>query len=141
MTLQRVAAAAWFLALASCPGRISDADKQKFLGCQLDVETDIFEAKCGIAGCHDATTKQNNLDLQSPGIADRLKNGISTCMGDPLLDLIPNKLTATPKCGATMPVGNPLTTDEVKCVDEYIANLADSGTSMTPDSGSPDGGM
>jgi len=118
-----------FLALAGCdPGRIPEADKAKFLGCQLDVEADIFMPKCGIGSCHDTMTMQNGLDLQSAGIASRIKSQTSMCMGESLLQLIPQKLTATPPCGATMPVGSPLTTDEVKCVDDYISKLADGGT-------------
>jgi hypothetical protein len=129
MNPRHLTLALWMLALAGCdPGRIPDADKAKFLGCQLDVETDIFQAKCGLSGCHDAMSMMNGLDLASAGVATRIKTQTSMCMGEPLLELIPQKLTATPPCGQTMPVGNPLTTDEVKCVDDYIAKLADGGT-------------
>jgi hypothetical protein len=137
MTLQRVAAAAWFLALAGCPGRIDDADKEKFLdagsdagtACTLNVETDILMPTCGTAGCHDATTMQNGLDLASPGIAMRISTQTSMCMGLSELQLIPKKLTATPPCGATMPITGPLTTEQANCIDAYIANLvADGGT-------------
>jgi hypothetical protein len=130
MNTRRLFYALWMLAIAGCdPGRIPEADKAKFLGCQLDVETDIFQAKCGLSGCHDAMTMMNGLDLASPGVATRLKTQVSTmCMMLPELTLIPEKLTSSPPCGQTMPVGNPLTTDEVKCVDDYIAKLADGGT-------------
>jgi hypothetical protein len=111
------------LALAGCPGRLDDPER--FM---CHAETDIFEKTCGTAGCHDAMTKQNGLDLASPGIAMRISTQVSTCMNIPLIQLIPNKLTATPACGATMPVGAPLTTDQVNCVDEYIKALADGGT-------------
>jgi hypothetical protein len=120
-----MAAAGGLLVLMGCPGRLEDPER--FM---CNAETDIFEVTCAQAACHDAMSMMNGLDLQSPGIAMRIKNGTSSsaCMSVPLTTLIPKKLTATPPCGSQMPVGAPLTADQVSCVDEYIAKLLDGGS-------------
>src|SRR5262249_11183603 len=40
-------------------------------GCP-DVPTQVFAARCGVAGCHSATGPSNGLDLASPNVADRI---------------------------------------------------------------------
>src|SRR4051812_5630981 len=100
MGMRRLLVAVGLLALAACPGRLDDPER---FTCHA--ETDVLIKKCGIDTCHDPVTKQNGLDLASPGIAMRITTGTSTCMSIPLIQLLPNKLTATPACGATMPVG------------------------------------
>lgn len=119
------------LALTACPGRIDDPDR--FKACQLDVEREIFGvgvdggAKCGTAGCHSATSPQNGLDLVTPGVATRIKTGTSTCQGKPLISFMAEKLTMMPACGSPMPLGDPLTPAEDRCVRDYLASLKDGG--------------
>src|SRR5882672_7770504 len=92
------------LALAACdPGHLSDQEKLKFLKCQIDVEKDLFKPKCGLAGCHSATTPQNGLDLVTAGVGTRIKTGTSTCQAKPLITYLAEKLTASPACGTQMP--------------------------------------
>jgi hypothetical protein len=125
MTRRAAWAAAW-MALAACPGRLDDPDR--FRACQLDVESQIFVPKCGTAGCHDAVSKMNGLDLVTPGVANRLRTGTSTCMGKSLLVHIPEKLTLNPPCGSPMPLGAPLMANEVACIKQYLIKIADGGT-------------
>jgi hypothetical protein len=68
-------------------------------------------------------TRQNGLDLVSPGVADRIRTNISTCRGLPLRQLIPNKLSPMPLCGTRMPYGGSLPQDLIDCVDRYIDAL------------------
>ena len=114
--------------LAACePGRI--ADKNQFLACMLDVETEIFVPKCGSSGCHSATSPQNGLDLVSTGVAMRIGTGTSSvCQNKPLTSYLAEKLTLSPTCGQPMPLGDPLTAIELKCVTEYLTSLRDGGT-------------
>jgi len=114
--------------LASCePGRI--ADKNQFLACMLDVETEIFVPKCGSSGCHSATSPQNGLDLVTTGVAMRIATGTSSvCQTKPIISYLAEKLTMTPSCGQPMPLGDPLNSLELKCVSDYLASLRDGGT-------------
>jgi hypothetical protein len=55
-----------------CPGTLENPERFKG-GCP-DVPAEILGKKCGTAFCHDATTKQSQLDLVSSGVATRVKN-------------------------------------------------------------------
>ncbi|MBK7863095.1 MAG: hypothetical protein IPJ65_31695 [Archangiaceae bacterium] len=116
------------LALTACPGRLDDPDR--FKRCPIDVEVDILQARCGMAGCHGMQSPQNGLDLVSMGVAGRIKNDTSMCEGKPLSSFMIEKVTqSVPTCGSQMPtIGDLLTTAELKCLNEYIANLTDGGT-------------
>ena len=129
---RRAATAAVLLLFAACPGRLEDPDR--FRTCVKNVEVDIFPSKCATAGCHDAVSHQNNLDLASAGVAQRIRTGISTCQSKPLSVHIPEKLTLMPPCGSSMPLGMPLDAPDVACIKQYIARVLDGG------SGSGDGG-
>jgi hypothetical protein len=114
------------LLLCACePGRIPD--KSIFLACMLDVETEIFVPKCGSSGCHSATSPQNGLDLVSTGVGMRVTTGTSMCAGKPLSSFMLEKLGPSPQCGQSMPLGDPLTPIEVKCVTEYLEEQRDGG--------------
>ena len=126
MILRRVILLA--LALAGCdPGKLQDPDR--FKKCMLNVETQIFQPKCGFAGCHSAMAPANGLDLVTAGVAMRLATGTSTCSAKPLAPFMIEKIGMMPTCGSPMPLGEPLTAEEDKCVRDYIAALsADGGT-------------
>ena len=129
MILRRSLLLLSLVATAACdPGHLTDPDR--FKKCQLNVEQDIFVAKCGLAGCHNANSPQNGLDLVTAGVGQRIKTGVSTvCMNKPLITYMAEKLGPMPACGSPMPLGNPLEAPELKCVNEYLANLkADGGT-------------
>lgn len=134
-------AAPLVLALIGCPGsldhpeRFSDTDDAsgKFADCPLaiDVERDLFPAKCGTAGCHDATSKAAGLDLKSADVIGRLKEQVSqNCDGKKLIDtaaiessVLLLKVTEMPGCGAPMPLGTRgLSSDEYECLRAYLKN-------------------
>jgi hypothetical protein len=96
--------------------------------------TSLFEARCGIAGCHVANTQQ--IDLVSPKVEDRLVDVESTSAqckdfglfvstdGSPSLLL--QKLQVPPPCGVRMPIGDPLGESDMKCVSDWVKAVADS---------------
>ena len=121
----------FLLLLTACPGRLDDPGL--FLdggggdgGC--NVEAGIFQVTCAGAGCH-TPPADNNLDLVSPGVADRLKGTSATCSNRPYTTYLPAKVEmTTPPCGAAMPLGKAmLTTAELACVNAYMAALTDGG--------------
>lgn len=124
-----------FSSLTGCPGELQDPDR--FLGGTdgggptCGVETDLFVAKCGTAGCHDNTVNAaQGLDLVSPGVANRLRTGLATCgsvAGQPLGSWLVTKVKPTPGCGGQMPPGLPLDAQEIRCLELYVAAL-DGGT-------------
>ena len=122
----------WSLVLIACavaagcdPGKLENPDR--FKACMINVETQVFVPKCGAAGCHSAMSPQAGLDLVTAGVATRLATGTSMCGGKPLAPYTAEKLTPSPTCGSPMPLGDPLTAEEDKCVREYLAALADGG--------------
>jgi hypothetical protein len=92
-----------------------------------DVPT-MFVETCGVAGCHDATTKAEALDLASPGVASRLV-GVAAAEGAGLLidpttparSVVYTKLLANPPFGARMPTGTPLDDATIQCVLAWVA--------------------
>ena len=94
-----------------------------------DVETTIFVPSCGGVGCHENPGAAGNLDLVSAGVAGRIKAATSTCMARPMTSYLLEKLKPSPGCGALMPLGSndPLPAVQVKCVEQYLARLADGG--------------
>ena len=124
----------WGLALSvlsGCPGNL--VDKDRFLvgrdgggGAACDVENDIFKMQCATAGCHDAVTKTQFLDLESPGIKARIKSQMATCtsvVGQPLGTFMIAKVKPSPSCGGPMPLGGlELDAAEIRCIEDYIAD-------------------
>jgi len=124
-----------------------------------DVPTAVFETNCTTAGCHTSATKVQGLDLQSPGVAQRLV-GVMATEGQGLLidpsspssSVVYTKLTAMPPFGARMPLGSMLDDATVACVLAWITQTVSSsaggsdggaadgaGTSQGDDSGGDDG--
>ncbi len=121
------------LLLCACPGRLEDPERffpdgggNDGGGC--NVEVDIFQAKCGGAGCHSPpATVANGLDLVSPGVAQRL-TGASMCQGQPLKTYMLAKVHASPPCGSPMPLGGMmLSSDEIACLTTYLAGIGADG--------------
>lgn len=108
------------------------------VGCALDVERDIFVARCGVEGCHTRAEPVASLDLASPGQAARLVNVRSRCRsmplvvrGDPEGSFLYQKIVQPrPTCGEQMPSDFLLTAAQVACVRAWI-------TDLRPDAGAP----
>ena len=94
-----------------------------------DVVTRIFIPSCGGTGCHGAVGAQQDLDLVSPGVADRVVGvqgtGCVSTLADPTspeASLLYQKLLPTPPCGSPMPLARPALSDEdMACVLAWIA--------------------
>jgi len=107
----------------------ADPDAGPNLGPCGDVVERIFVPSCGGTGCHGATGAQQDLDLVSPGVAERVVGvsglGCSATLADPAnpeASLIYQKLSPTPPCGSPMPLARPALSDEdVACVRAWIA--------------------
>jgi len=107
----------------------TDTDASPDLGPCGDVVARIFVPSCGGTGCHGATGPQQDLDLVSPGVAERVVGilgiGCSAVLADPTnpeASLIYQKLSPTPPCGSPMPLARPALSDEdVGCVLTWIA--------------------
>lgn len=123
--------------LVGCPGTLENP--QRFLmmdaGDSCDPEglthpdAGLFKLKCGGSGCHESPAPANNLDLVAPGAGERIATGKATgCMMLPLQSYTLNKVKAAPMCGSQMPLGaDPLTADELKCLEDYLARLGGDG--------------
>lgn len=106
-----------------------DPDAGPDLGPCGDVVARIFVPSCGGTGCHGATAAQQDLDLVSPGVAQRVVGvpglGCSTLLADPAnpeASLIYQKLSPTPPCGSPMPLARPALGDEdAACILAWIA--------------------
>jgi hypothetical protein len=98
----------------------------------------LFSKTCGVVGCHSAGTPQ--IDLVSDGLIDRVvdqlapdKPPTSKCEGKTLVSsdgsasLLVDKLKSSPPCGSPMPFGVPATSDQVKCVTDWVTSLQKSG--------------
>ena len=90
----------------------------------------IFKDTCGTVGCHAA--KQPQVDLVSAGVTSRLvdkKSASATCKDrvfiatDGKPSLLLQKLTATPPCGAKMPLVGMLTMANQDCLDQWVMSL------------------
>jgi hypothetical protein len=104
---------------------------------------------CGVAGCHDATTKAEALDLASPDVAARLVgvlavegNGLLIDPASPGASVVYTKLTATPPFGGRMPTGTPLDDATIQCVLSWVTSEAsqtfeDAGIPLGDDGGLP----
>lgn len=94
-----------------------------------DVVERIFVPSCGGTGCHGATGSQQDLDLVSEGVAQRVVGvsgvGCTATLADPAdpeASLLYQKLSPTPPCGSPMPLARPALSDEdVACVLAWIA--------------------
>jgi hypothetical protein len=94
--------------------------------------TSLFEARCGTTGCHAKDSPQ--IDLVSPGVADRLVDKSSTssmCKDRPFVptdgeeSLLLRKLEVGPPCGLRMPLGEPLVAADMACVSGWVKAVSD----------------
>jgi hypothetical protein len=97
----------------------------------------LFSQTCGMSGCHAPPTM--HIDLVSDGLVDRLvdhlapDNSVSMCQGKTLIasdgsaSLLVDKLKSKPPCGMEMPYGSMPTSDQVKCVTDWVTSLQKSG--------------
>lgn len=98
-----------------------------------DAPATVLKEKCS-ASCHSASLKLGNLDLESPGLIERLE-GVkgTTCSSTPLIDpaapeksALYDKTAPQPTCGGgTMPQGGPALSDaERACLLSWIKGAA-----------------
>jgi hypothetical protein len=151
------ASSALLLALAACPGSLGDPQPFRDGEQCPDVPEEIFAVSCAGTGCHEAYMPAAQLDLITPGLADRMVGQPAVgeaCapMGttlvvpeDPEASLLYLKLAGTPPCGEPMPLLlEPLSAKQLSCVKEWIAEQTpavgvDAGV-VAPDASAPDGG-
>jgi hypothetical protein len=126
----------------SCAGKLRDPERFEFL---LDASVDagakgapacatmLFRAKCNQSICHAAGAPQ--VDLVSDGVEGRLVDQPSSdhgmCKGMTLIStdgspsLLLLKVGNSPPCGSKMPLtGAALTSDETKCLTNWVADLS-----------------
>jgi len=160
--MQRACSVVWLLVLG-CAGSIDDpvpffeAAEQGGPGgdltCNLDVPTQILEAKCGGSICHGEGGDSAGLDLVSPGIESRLIGAATeaggVCDGELLIDpgspdtslLYRKAVPDLVDCGESMPYGaEDLSEAEQDCLKVWIREVvaidlgADVGGTLVDDS-------
>jgi hypothetical protein len=95
--------------------------------------TKLFSDKCGQSICHGGAMPQAGLDLISNGVAMRLVGKSSAvsgaCKGKTLVaadgsgGLLLDKLSATPSCGGSMPVGatpGSIQGADLTCIKDWV---------------------
>ncbi|MFT3713409.1 MAG: hypothetical protein QM817_37610 [Archangium sp.] len=112
----------------------------------------LFARSC-VNGCHDATTKQGNLDLSTPPLESRLFGRHASARPDYLLidpelpeeSALVVKLSSMPPFGAQMPLGTALNAADRACVQQWVNSVIDAGLSDAgftyPDAGGVDAGV
>jgi len=117
-----------------CAGDLKDPGRFALNACEDP--TAFVAATCGTAGCHvspDAGNLLGTIDLASPGAAARLVDQATAMCPDEgfLVDstdrtqsLLLDKLTATPKCGESMPfLRPPLSATDKACVAKFVDQM------------------
>ena len=147
------------LTLGGCPGSLENPERftggggPGGNGACPDIEAELFPQKCTDGtNCHTADFEAAGLDLETPGIGDRIVSAPATaagCMGMPMADpndptgsIIYNVLTDD-SCSSfgQMPFGaDPLSQAEIDCVEQWITTL-EGGNPTTTSSGMGGGGM
>jgi hypothetical protein len=123
--------AAFLAALRTDGGLEADARTPEGGANCLDVPQAVFMPSCALSGCHDAKSKTQGLDLQSPNVASRLV-GIPATEGPGLLvdpsapsnSVLYLKLTPMPPFGARMPLAGMLDDAAIACVLAWITEQA-----------------
>ena len=138
------------LAMGGCPGSLENPERftggggPGGAGACPDIEAELFPQKCTDGtNCHTADFEAAGLDLETPGIGDRIVGAPATatgCMGMPMADpsdptgsIIYNVLTDE-SCSTfgQMPFGaDPLSQAEIDCVEEWITTLEGGGTTTS----------
>ena len=99
---------------SGCAGTLEDPERFSAVmsaeTCAEPVPT-ILARSCGTGGCHSTADKAQGLDLQSPGVAERLR-GANAAGGGKLIDpaeparsVLYTKLMKAPPFGGRMPYG------------------------------------
>ena len=129
------------LLLSGCAGPLEDPSRFAYLGADAgsdggvslsdggcDPVSTIFVPNCTTSSCHSARTQQGNLDLESPGLPQRLVNvqatggpGLLIDKTNPDQSVIYTKLSDPPPFKFQMPLGAPpLSADDVTCVQQWV---------------------
>jgi len=129
------------LVAIACAGALGDPERFAYLdggggdagtvgdgGGGCDPVPTIFAPTCAAGACHSAQTQQAHLDLQSPGLPQRLVAktasggpGLLIDPQHPLQSVLLTKLSATPPFNFQMPLGAPpLDPDQVACIQLWI---------------------
>jgi hypothetical protein len=100
--------------------------------------TSLFTASCGLgASCHAPDATQSQVDLVSPGVAERLldvESKTAVCEGRVLVTtdgtaslLLQKLMGGMPPCGVAMPLGPPLTAEQLTCVSGWVNKVSKAG--------------
>jgi len=132
--------------VAGCPGELDDEARFRVDGGGTGDCTDamqIFKASCLGSGCHNATEKFSDLDLETPGVVDRY-NGVNAKGSsahqlinptDPSQSAIYTKTKSPAPFGLQMPMtGDKLTAAQQQCILTWITKELSSSPGPT-DSG------
>ena len=107
------------------------------LGCTLEDVAPIFGSSCGTSICHELEGQSktlSKLDLIAPGVEERLLDQPSTdCAGKVFVDsenfeasyLLEKLENQRPSCGSPMPIGLPLSTEQLDCLRSWVESLAE----------------
>lgn len=153
-------ALSWAVLLAGCPGELRDPGRFTDGGAAgggsnncPDVPTEIFAKKCAGSTCHGGMTPVSNLDLVADGVASRVVGkaavGCKGSLADPAApeaSVIYIKIAPGDTCGSRMPLGAPLSDEEIACVKDWIseqtpvATTSASSSSSSSSTGSGSGG-
>jgi len=100
----------------------------------------LFLERCTGPGCHSSQAPAALVDFETPGIAERLVDveGTSFCnnallidSANPLASLLLDKLGPEPSCGSQMPIGSPLSAEEVACIEQFVMDAASASMSSS----------
>ena len=95
-------------------------------GC--DPVADLFPLNCSTSACHSAQSQQGNLDLESPGLPNRLVGkaahggpGLLIDSKNPSQSVMVLKVTDTPPFQFQMPLGAPpLSAEDMACLQAWV---------------------
>lgn len=95
------------------------------------IQRTVFHARCSDAACHGAAEPSAGLDLQSPGVAERLVDQRAATCGRTLVTgdyaeqsfLYEKLASSTPECGERMPVFSSIADHDIACIRDWIAAL------------------
>ena len=140
-----VVAVAIGASLVGCPGSLDDPDRFVDGGTSTGCTdaTPILQKNCLGSGCHNATDKFSDLDLETPGVVGRYKGvkakGGASLLVDPSTpseSAIAAKTKSPVPFGAQMPLGGTkLTAAEQACIVTWITK--ELATTPGTDSGAP----
>ncbi|MFT5357134.1 MAG: hypothetical protein ACI9KE_004366 [Polyangiales bacterium] len=99
-----------------------------------DVASFVFAPTCATSRCHDADVPSGRLDLETPGITERITGRMSIhrrCSdqallvpGDPAASFMMRKVLGThDDCGDPMPNRGEISPAQRRCIAAWIANV------------------